>query len=212
MPKNRNRPPDQQRTRPATPVSGNPASTNPVASNPAPATSGLSIPVRTQSAEASPPTAGAPEESGSKNRTSLDQKRGAYAWGCIAAMQSNCSDKTKYINLAKSAPALVMSNGLMQTLAFLESKCPKETDKKIKDPHYLLGQHVCEWLGKTLKTVRCGEAGDFPDEAKANYKSVMPCLFQGPSQVYRRATEETFALLRWIKQFAAAVDKAGTPS
>lgn len=43
----------------------------------------------------------------------LEQQRAAYAWNCV----QNCS--SDYVNLAKSAPALVMGNGLMQTLAFI---------------------------------------------------------------------------------------------
>ncbi len=46
----------------------------------------------------------------------LDQIRAEYAWKCVQGVDD------KYKNLAKGLPALVMSNGLMQTLAFLQGK------------------------------------------------------------------------------------------
>lgn len=115
----------------------------------------------------------------------LDQERAAYAWEMVA----DCSDK--YADLAKSAPALVMNNGLMQTLAFLQDKSGSK-----KDHHAALAEHICEWLKR-----HCGVAvGD------ASYKGVMEGLFKANPALYRRATDETLALLRWIRQFAAAIN------
>jgi len=110
----------------------------------------------------------------------LEQERAAYAWNCV----QNC--KSDYVNLAKSAPALIMGNGLMQTLAFLQSKG--------KDHHMNLNKHIFDWLKER-----------FP-ECKNDYNGVMRFLHGSDSLVYRRATEETLELLRWIRQFAAAVD------
>ncbi|TVR58907.1 MAG: type III-B CRISPR module-associated protein Cmr5 [Candidatus Competibacteraceae bacterium] len=113
--------------------------------------------------------------------TSLDQQRAAYAWQCV----QGCSGD--YTNLAKAAPALIMNNGLMQALAFYQSK---------SKPHHLaLNKHLREWL-KTR----------FPKQfAGGNYAEVMQGLFgcEDP-HFYPQATDETLALLRWIRQFAAA--------
>ena len=142
-------------------------------------------------------------------RISIDQQRAAFAWTCIVDAQARCSDMSKYTNLAKAAPALVMTNGLMQTLAFFKEKTAKEESKREKDPHHMLSAHLCRWLGMRLEGSQCGSAGAFPGQASAAYEKVMPCLFQGKSELYQRATEETFALLRWIRQFAAAAEKTG---
>ena len=48
--------------------------------------------------------------------TTLDQQRAAYAWISVQGCNSD------YVNLSKGAGALIMSNGLMATLAFYESK------------------------------------------------------------------------------------------
>jgi CRISPR-associated protein Cmr5 len=110
----------------------------------------------------------------------LEQKRAAYAWKC----SQNCS--SDYVNLSKSAPVLIMGNGLMQTLAFFNSK-------KDKQHHEDLNRHIFGWLKKRFPV------------PKADFKSVMEFLHNSKSLTYRQATEETMELLRWIRQFAAAV-------
>jgi len=108
----------------------------------------------------------------------LEQQRAAYAWNCV----QNCS--SDYVNLAKSAPALVMGNGLMQTLAFFKSKN--------KNHHASLNRHIMEWLHRRFA-------------CQADFTQIMPFLHGADSSVYRQATEETMELLRWLRQFAAAV-------
>lgn len=109
----------------------------------------------------------------------LEQQRAAYAWQCV---QSCTKD---YTNLAKGAPALIMGNGLMQTLAFYASKG--------KDHHKALNGHLCAWLQK--RSIVTGTS--FPE--------VMATLHKAESCTYRCATEETMALLKWIRQYAPAV-------
>lgn len=110
----------------------------------------------------------------------LEQQRAAYAWRCV----QGCS--SEYVNLAKSAPALIMGNGLMQTLAFFNSK-------KDKAHHEELNNHIFGWLKQRFPL------------SKADFRSVMEFLHGSKSLTYRQATEETMELLRWIRQFAAAV-------
>lgn len=113
-------------------------------------------------------------------KPSLDQQRAAYAWKKV----QGCGDE--YGKLAKGAPALIMNNGLMQTLAFYEDKG--------KNHHLNLNQHIIDWLATYLTGK---EVNNLP------FKSMMDALLQADSQQYRQATEETLALLRWIRQFAA---------
>jgi CRISPR-associated protein Cmr5 len=118
---------------------------------------------------------------------SLDQERAAYAWAKV----QKCSKD--YENLAKAAPALIMNNGLMQTLAFFRAKG--------KEHHIRLNEHLCEWLGKRFRGV-----AHFPvNDRNPDFESIMPALHHAEPLIYRRATEEALAVLRWIRQFASAV-------
>jgi len=109
---------------------------------------------------------------------SLDQKRARYAWEKVQGCGS------EYMTLAKGAPALIMNNGLMQTLAFYEDKGKKH--------HTDLNRHLIGWLAMT-----------FRKEESADFQAMMNVLFDADSQKYRKATEEALALLRWIRQFSA---------
>lgn len=113
-------------------------------------------------------------------KPSLDQQRAAYAWKKV----QGCGDE--YGKLAKGAPALIMNNGLMQTLAFYEDKGKNKPHQK------LLNRHIIGWL-----TAR------FNIASSESFESMMVFLQEANSQQYRKATEEALALLRWIRQFAA---------
>jgi len=118
----------------------------------------------------------------------LEQERAAVAWK--AAEEAPNKD---YENLAKAAPALIMGNGLMQTLAYFQGKG--------KDHHIVLNRQLLNWLCKRFK----GRKG-FPAETeKDKFGPVMKALYEADSVDYRQATEEALALLKWIRQFAPAV-------
>jgi len=111
----------------------------------------------------------------------LDQRRARYAWACVVEAPAG----KDYGNLAKAAPALIMANGLMATLAFYEEKGQTH--------HGALARHLRHWLAKEFLGCEDG------------YEAVMQALFEAdPPATYRRATEEALAVLRWIRQFAAA--------
>lgn len=121
-------------------------------------------------------------------KESLDQQRARFAWNEV----QNRGDK--YEKLAKGLPALIMQSGLMPVLAFLNEKGEKQ--------HNALRDHLCVWLKQ-----------QFPQKiGSASFSDVMTALMgnqQGDAaahaQFYRMATEETLTILRWIRQFAAAV-------
>ncbi|MBL0351957.1 MAG: type III-B CRISPR module-associated protein Cmr5 [Candidatus Dechloromonas phosphoritropha] len=109
----------------------------------------------------------------------LEQRRSQFAWDSVQGCNKD------YVKLAKSAPALIMNNGLMQTLSYLQ-------DKK----HSELLKHLREWLA-TRYPEHFGQAKDF--------QSLIGKLLKVDSSQYRQATEESLLLLRWIRQFAAAL-------
>ena len=113
-------------------------------------------------------------------KPSLDQQRAAFAWKSV----EGCSKE--YMVLAKGAGALIMSNGLMATLAYYESKG--------KDHHKALLKHINDWLHKQNKI------------SSNKFFDAMTSLHESNSADYRAATQEALDLLRWIRQFASAVN------
>ncbi len=135
----------------------------------------------------------------------LDQKRAAFAWQRVEdAAEKLGGDEGKrakayesYKNLAKAAPALIMNNGLVQTLAFFWSKGNEHDPGKFRrdgpDHHDLLREDILAWLH--------GDQVAVP--VPASYRDAMSFLHsEATSEQYRLATEETMHLLRWLRQFA----------
>lgn len=117
----------------------------------------------------------------SKTR-SLEQSRADYAWDKVKSLKSN---QKEYKNLSKGAPALVMTNGLMQALAFYNSR---------GKPHATaLSEHIQEWLSRSNLVI------------KSDFQTTMKDLAACDSVRYMRATEEALEILRWIRQFADAL-------
>lgn len=125
----------------------------------------------------------------------LEQQRAQFAWDC--AKEGNAVAGDEYRNLAKAAPALIMNNGLMQTLAFYEDKGKKKDGSTDPDKrHYHeLSKHLRRWMMK-----RAGGNGQDP-----GFQPMMQALLGATPADYRRATDETLLILRWIRQFAAAL-------
>ncbi len=116
----------------------------------------------------------------------LDQQRAAFAWARVEQARNELGDGYgDYKNLAKAAPALIMNNGLMQTLAFFTSKN--------KAHHQRLRADILGWLN--------GEHCSLP--VPLTYQDAMEWLHgEATSEQYRLATGETMHLLRWLRQFA----------
>lgn len=134
---------------------------------------------------------------------SLDQERAAFAWKRIeerflGSKEIAADKRTTYCNLAKSAPALIMGNGLMQTLAFFEAKaCDKKGDRKEDAETGWLNDDILSWLASRLP--------ELGSETSCSFKKVMSRLHSEKSDVYQRATEEAMELLRWLRQLAPAL-------
>ncbi|HWP84876.1 MAG TPA: type III-B CRISPR module-associated protein Cmr5 [Terriglobia bacterium] len=129
-------------------------------------------------------------------KESLDQQRARFAWERVQKQRVQIQgDKyAKYVKFAKGAPALIMQSGLMPVLAFMNEKSEKH--------HEALRDDLCVWLQKRFRT----------QISVSDFHAVMAALMgkeQGDAaaqaQFYRMATDEALALLRWIRQFAAAV-------
>ena len=118
----------------------------------------------------------------------LYQQRAKYAW---ERAEKNSSHGKTYVNFTKSAPAFIMANGLMQALAFYESR-----NKNDVAAHEIVTD-VVNWLGLRMD----------PPLQDASFGSMMKSLYGMPSEQYMQATRETLAMLRWLRQFADALKK-----
>lgn len=115
----------------------------------------------------------------------LEQQRAQFAWDCAKEGTALAGDE--YRNLAKAAPALIMNNGLMQTLAFYQDK---------GKPHHLT------LAGQLRRWIMTREGGNGQDPG---FPFLMDRLLRAQPDQYRRATDEALLILRWIRQFAAAL-------
>lgn len=121
----------------------------------------------------------------------LEQQRAQAAWGFVQEAKGTLGDKQKeYGQLARSAPADIQSNGLGQTLAFLRSKGFDKGGPKSGDQHALLFQHISSW---TMQRMGLKESN-----------LLQWIIDKATSQEYRRAANESMALLIWLKRFAEA--------
>ena len=119
--------------------------------------------------------------------TSKEQERAKKAWDLV-----NETPKTmieKYALLAKSAPVMILTNGLGQTLAFFISK------SNGRNEYNLLYNHLNKWLDDNIPWTPNEDRGDDLVEKVINENS----------QIYRMATDETLAFLSWVKRFATAL-------
>lgn len=124
----------------------------------------------------------------------LDQQRAAFAWPAVNDAKKAVREFKDFKNLAKGAPALIMGNGLMPALAFYESRP--------KDPAKALNQAISAWLVQRF----AADAAMKP--LPKRYTELMDRLLGAPSTFYMAATDETLAMLKWLRQFADATDSA----
>lgn len=125
----------------------------------------------------------------SSNKQTIDQRRAKQAWDDVKGVDEKHRDTLgrKYNSLARSAPAMVQSNGLGQTLAFFRAKAGPSRSGE----HWLLYSHLSQWVLSQLMVTDNNDLLDW--------------IVQQDTQSYRRATSETLAYLSWLKRFAEAV-------
>lgn len=113
-------------------------------------------------------------------RQSLEQQRAAAAWQAVQNVPD--SNGNEFKSVVQSLPADIQSNGLGQTMAFLEAKGKDEHKAAfnavagwIKQRLHIADEHFIEWLMKKATT-----------------------------EQYRQATAEAIAFAIWMKRFTEA--------
>ena len=126
-----------------------------------------------------------------------EQERAHYAWQCIqkaqAEFRGDAGKLQRYGTLARGLSAMVLTNGLGQTLAFLRAKARGDEEERARGPRPegLLLEHLSGWVLPTL-----GAQGEDLLEWVLREET--------DSASYRWATMEALAFLRWLRRFAEA--------
>lgn len=111
----------------------------------------------------------------------LEAKRAQSAWGAVQeVVKKDEKSRKEYRSLVRSTPALVLSSGLLQTLAFLKAK---------GEAHRALYSHLSGWVAPRLG---------------ADGKPLFEHLLSAGSDDHRLATRESIAYLSWLKRIAEA--------
>lgn len=123
--------------------------------------------------------------------TTLAQERSAFALDQLK--QRDVHQAEKFDKLVLSLPAMILQNGLGQTLAFLLSKGTDDKGKtKPNDRHVVAFKIMINWLNKRgiLKSA----------DALAAVKELSGL----DQQQYLFAQEESMKVLEWVKRYANA--------
>jgi CRISPR-associated protein Cmr5 len=107
-----------------------------------------------------------------------EQERAAKAWEYVIAVKGQ-GYEGQYGGWVKKLPALILTNGLGQILAFLRAK-----GKGTGNAPQTLYQHVSDWV---------------MDEVGPGSDSLLEWLLTQDSSTYRRATAESLAFINWLK-------------
>ncbi len=114
----------------------------------------------------------------------LERDRAVFAYDRVEEVSENANIKhSEYKSYCKKIPAMIQTNGLSATFAFMYSK--GKTYRTIYD-------QVDEWLKKRYK-------GDGDIE---NNQELMKKLLKLESAKYRKVTIEILALFNWLRRFA----------
>lgn len=134
-----------------------------------------------------------------KSIKNLDHERAEYAYRCIKSIEGeNDEIEKKYHSAVRSSGALIQKSGLIQTLSFYISKTKDEEKGKENKSytHYeLLAKHILIWILN----------GSEKTEPLELYLS----LLDYTDEEIIQKTQESKALLLWLKRFADAMLASG---
>jgi CRISPR-associated protein Cmr5 len=115
----------------------------------------------------------------------IQQLRAAHAWQKIESLKADDKLRKEFSSLVRSLPAMILTDGLGQSLAFLQAKAGGKTDSA----HSAVYTIVSEWV--------CSQ---YPD----SNNDLLQRTFKHDSSRYRQYATETLAYLQWLKRFVEA--------
>lgn len=134
------------------------------------------------------------EEVKTSGLRTLDQQRAAFAWKKVSVLGAGLGD---YLSLVRQLPAMVQTNGLGQTLAFLLIQ---------NGAKYRLYEHLQDWLCVEAPYPVYLAPEPAPGQTQEQDLRLIRKLTTGDSLKLRHATLEVQALALWLKRFSEALD------
>ncbi|AKB40296.1 MULTISPECIES: type III-B CRISPR module-associated protein Cmr5 [Methanosarcina] len=129
----------------------------------------------------------------------LDHGRAEYAYRCVKDIENKSDEiEKKYHSAVRSSGALIQKSGLIQTLSFFISKTKdEESGRENKNyTHYeLLAKHILTWILDSSGSI----------EPLELYLS----LLDYTDEEIIQKTQESKALILWLKRFADAMLASG---
>ena len=132
-----------------------------------------------------------------KSLRSLEQRRASFAWKKAGSVPME--KRKEYTSWVKKLPAMIMTNGLGQTMAFLKSK--SKEDEGQQGMYDLLYKHISEWLTSDAD-IPLAWHNEVKQKSDIIERIVHECT---GSIIYRQAAQEALALISWLKRFAEAL-------
>lgn len=115
------------------------------------------------------------------SQQTLQQRRASSAYQQVESLNDK-SHKGEYGSLVRGLPAMIQTDGLGQTLAFMQAKG--------KPQHKDAYRHLQEWLSKKEQFNFTGD--------------LLQWLLRQDTNTYRQVTAEALAYLVWLKRFVEA--------
>jgi len=128
-------------------------------------------------------------------RQTTEQERARSAWEHVEDVAAK-SYKKEYGSQARGLPAMIQTNGLGQTLAFLKAKSKNE-----ENAYKALYGHLSRWGFGRLTGDNTAKT---PSHSSRTTNDLLEWLINSDSATYRRATTEALAYALWLRRFAEA--------
>ncbi len=126
------------------------------------------------------------------SRNSLEQQEAMYALQSVKKVREEDTSEDYFIQV-KRLPAMVLTNGLGHSLAFLRSKAANKSADK--SGHRALFDDIAGWLQ---------EIEVYPSEGE-----IMEHIMKGSMNKYLEAQSHVMRLLTWLVRFANAYLESG---
>lgn len=128
--------------------------------------------------------------------TGIENGRASFAFSCAREGSELKAVNKEYKAYVRKIPALIRTNGLGATMAFLAAK--KDQDPSKKGYAYLkVYQQIGDWLAR--KGLIHADQGPLEKQ-----------VIEMDSLAYRVTTAEVLALFRWLTRFAEALIEGET--
>ncbi len=132
----------------------------------------------------------------------IEQRRAAAILTCVHALPENNDLRKEYRRLVETLPAMTLTNGLGQVLAYLESRAARDRGETGAAARSDATGRVIHDLTHLLVNVRglYAEQGPYVDQNGF----LLQCVINGNREHLRRATDEALAVLNWWTKFVRA--------